>query len=414
MMALDIPIEYFEQLIYTGEMAWAKGLKFVEMILSPLNHNIPMDVISKTIMDKYKKRLEKAGKITSLYLSKYYDMKRVSDMDNDSVKAANIIAVLKGEKYVKLRNGLYCKNCSDNYNKYLLKKYGINTSEVEGFIELEGKHMDFINGKLVERDNRYIPHFIIDRAKRYYEERTNKINYKPDDSMIEKNYYENLKLGEERINNIPFKLINISPDNLEKRKIFLTKSYMEVIQSKGDYFVELFKHPALLNYYYDFDTNIEIKRPVDKTDIYNGKNNYYNIELQGIKFKLVEPLYKINYGPKPKRNRKKREKCFNEYFKGSEKEIATNFFETIGKRLDGYLSRGKMISNEEIPDLDISDAKELIDYRKYYITAIRFYNETGREKFKLQADFCYNKMKELSNISPVFEEDRLPEIGKIQ
>jgi predicted transcriptional regulator len=412
MMALDVPVEYFEQLVYTGEMAWGRGLEFVEKVMSPLNHNISMDVIGKFLEEKYAKRLEKSQKITSLYLSKYYTVKTVNKISDECEKAANLLALLKGEKYVKFRVGQYCKDCSTAYNNYLRKKYGIQPELLIGFLEDEGTHFEYINQVLVERSNRYIPNYIIDKARSFYEENQSKINHKPDLEIIRKCYYDNLERWEERITNIPTQLLDITPDNLDKRKIYLTDLYMRIIQNKQeDYFVQLLQNPPLLCMYYDCDTNLAVypmKEPVLREQIYNGRNTYMQMTIQGKTFTLVKPKFEIDYGALPRKNRKKRQKTFAETYKGmKDTDIVGNFMNNIDNMVDQYLKRGSLIVNNHLPNLDISDATEIIDYRKYYITAHRFYLENGNTRYKEIEDYCYQKIKELARIQPVFEDDLL-------
>jgi hypothetical protein len=410
MMALNIPIKYFEQLIYQGEMAWAKGLKFVEKVMAPLNHGISMDTISNYITEVYKKRLETSHKITSEYLNKVYNITHMEAGESQSEKAAKIIAILKDEKYVKFRVGQYCKECSDSYNRYLRTKYGIDPYNLIGFLEDKSTHYEYINNILVERDNRYIPEYIIREAKKFYENRQALINKKNTPEIIKRTYYKNLDLWKNRIDMIPSDVIQITPDNYDLRKRYLTELYMNIIKDKSDYFLKLFDEtnkPLLMMYYSTDQPIAKIKRPVTVDQIYNGTNTYQNIRIQNVTFKLVEPEFEIDYGALPKKRRRKKEKNFNEMYKGSDTEKMTNFIEDCMKKINDFTLNTHMIINKDLPKLDISDAKEIIDYRKYYITARRFYQETGKEEYQRQSLYCYNKIKELAAIEPVFDSDLL-------
>jgi hypothetical protein len=406
MLQLDIPVSHFEQLVYTGEMSWAKGLRFAEAVLAPLNHNIDIQLIASTIAEKYGKRLQKSNKADSIYLSKYFDLKNI-DMKDQATAACKILTVLKGEKYVKIRQASYCKNCSDAYDKYLQKKYGINPGLVMGFLEDKGTHFDFYNNELIERDNRYIPSYIINEAKKFYDDRQAKINYQADRTIIKRCYYKNLQYWEDVIMKIDQKYLQIEPSDISNRKDFLTNKYME-IYDKENRFELLFQEQALLRMYYDVQPDEEFKLPVTKEEIFDGKNTYRLMKIQGKTLKLREPMFQINRGPKPRKNNRKMEKTFKqEYGTLSDKEQLQQFLEDSLSKVKQYKNKAAMIRNLDLPKIDISDAKEIIDFRKYYITTYRFYVETRKEEYFEQAKYCYNKIKELAGIEPLLDCDRI-------
>jgi len=260
---------------------------------------------------------------------------------------------------------------------------------------------------LIERDNRYIPNFIIKAAKEYYVKRQSKINFSPDEKILYDAYYKNLDFWEERIEAIPQADIKIVPSDMESRKKFLASKYVEIATSKKDYFVQLFENPALLRMYYNFNSS-DFKHPITEEQIYDGKNTYKSMWIQGQHLELVKPKFEINYGPAPRKNRRKKEKSFGQIYSTlSDSEKMDQFLKDAMDKVHNYINTDKLICNRDLPKLDISDAKEIIDYRKYYITAYRFYKETGNEIYGKQAIYCYSKLKELAGIKPLLNCDIL-------
>jgi hypothetical protein len=390
-----IPIEWFEQIVYEGEMAWGRGLKFVEAVMSPLNHHIDIRSIAAQIMNKLEKKIMKNKKITGCNLDKVERINNLLD-DNDGNAAEiakNLMAVMTETNYIKEVKNHYCPQCTIYYDKFLKEKYDIDADCCVAFFEDPEVRYDLIEGELKPRSGAFIPRIILDRAKRFYEERQANINRVIDKSDLGKLFKENLELyWQERIEKIDDKYFgNIKPKNIEGRIKYLTKQYMEIVKGDGDYFINLLNKQALLHMYYDVEEKEKLIKPVLKKEVYTKNNTYQMFKVRKNVYKLIPPKFTLDKRHVLKKEKVKNfenvRKNFNNLYGelNNEQARASQFIEDIILQREAFC-RGKWITNQDLPPLSFVSTEDLIENRKELLHATRFYQETGKIEYKRLVD----------------------------
>jgi len=379
----DIPLEYYEQLVYEGEMAWARGLKFPEAVFSPLNHGIPISDVANLILEKLKHKVELSKKLESVHFGRLYNLQNFHDATD---LALNLLARVKDEGYIKDRTQVNCPECSIAYDAYLLRKYKFDTGSAMAFLEKKDTEKVLIAGKWEERDTRYVPELLLRRSKEAYDNFMSSINYKPSDADLKSCYRENLtSIWRRRIVELPSSLFEkIRPDDFAGRCNLLTNQYMAVLNAEEP-FVEMFREDnrALLSMYYDLKGE-EIKEPISKYDVFNGVNTYKKLTVKGTTCTLIPPSFQKKKSNKVKPPRGTNELLHKEWeqkysdFK-TDLEKAKAFLDDVPKKLNDYLEMNTLLKNENLPIIPFEPTEDLILIRSYAITYKRFYDEVERQ-----------------------------------
>jgi hypothetical protein len=405
----NIDIEDFEQLVYEGEMAWGRGLEFVEAVMSPLDHKLSIIDVANRIISKLRVRSEKKQKILSPLIDKYRRIESALCQDTDTTQLATTIMQLMTETtYEKKVKNKYCSSCSYYYNKFLNDKYGIDAEACLAFYRQKEDSFDMIGGKLVMRDSRYIPSLILERAKKFYEKEQSEINVKNNEEVLITLFRNNLRnYWIERIKTIPedaFK--NIDPKNLDGKIDRLTQEYREIATSKEDYFFLLFnKAPALLRLYYDIG-NLTLEKPVKFEEIYNKKSTYEKIYLRKHVITLVQPKFKLPQLKISSKLRVKNKERVHKNFAMNHRDLTKltekmdQFFKEIPEKREEFCLGHWIDRNMDLPIPEIVETNDIIQNRKNLLSVTRFYQETRKPEYQLlMKKYEENKERILNSVN---------------
>jgi hypothetical protein len=383
---LGITEEEFEQLVYEGEMAWGRGLKFVELVMSPLNHGLKIRDIANDIIKKMKHKIQMTKKVDSSYFITYQKLPINYSEMTDAQLAVELLTAIKGENYEKIRNTTYCKDCSFWYDKFLYDKYGIDSNIAAPFY-IGTRENVMINSNVVNRNGDYIPAILLRRSEVKYA----KFNKQCNKKFTDRYYY----FDEKRVKSIPSTVIKVQPDNFKERKNVLI-NLIKKINEQEDVFVALFQKEfqPLLYYYFDNDMQYEeeIRIPVTKEQVYAKGNTYFRMLINDTTWYMPEPIIKNKYIRQ--KNRKITKTKVQLYKELNEVKNDRDLVEQLLKK---YVQEGKLLENKKIPFMQMPKIDDCITFRKYWITINRFHVETGDERYVKQLEIL-KQFKYLINV----------------
>jgi len=396
---MGVPIEYMEQLVYEGEMAWARGLEFATMVLSPLNHGIPIEKISVFLMKKMEKMIHSKESIDSDVMEKFEFLKNETD---PAEKAKIIMAILKDTKYVKLNRNKYCPDCSLYYDIFLHKKYGINSDMIRPFYKNAYLEYATIDGQRYARDSRYIPNAILEKAKKKYDDYKESISggVTKQERFVEiinelNSYYK------EKIKAIPEELFTTKPTSYESRLNDLAKIVQRNETTQGcflDWAIEKENAPVLWMIY-NVKGDYKNLRPLPADFYDKPTNTYEHFEINGIKFELPRPKFElpVRHIKKAKKKACVEEKFMTLYNKASKEEkdkLVNSILDGTYDILDEDINGAKILDNQKFPPQKLDLECSIIDLRKQYITFDRIAKQTNDPILKMTMQSYMQKITE--------------------
>jgi hypothetical protein len=335
---LGITQQEFEQLIYTGESAWFKGLDFPTIVFSPLNHNISIDQVANHIQQILKGRTQARLNLFSEYTTKLQMLNQLlEEKIDESEKALKLINLVSGETYLKARKIENCRECNSAYEAFLYRNYNITSATIIAFYRFPNRKTILYDGEVREISGNYIPASILEKCKEHYENLRNRTNYSPKENT--KRQLLNDIINEyylDRIKKFPADIFTTKPDTIQGRIDEIIDNWLVLSKQNEPFFYamsDFLKFKSLLLTFYDVDYiqkdevyNLDLSRvyeidfaqPIYEEELFKKGNNYMKFKIMGIRnnlpteyiFKLPDPSYKK---PKPIFIKPKHKITFDEF-----------------------------------------------------------------------------------------------------
>jgi hypothetical protein len=301
---LGITQNEFEQLVYEGEMAWAKGLDFPMILFSPLNHGLKIQDVCNKISQILKNRTIARMNLNSSYTGMLEQFNQIMlESSKDSQKALRVMALLSGSGYIKMRDQNYCQKCSFYYDEFLMKKYGIDSSIIAPFYKYKREKKILYDGQVRVIDSRYLPYPFIKQAKLKYQKHLESLNYAIERTEIVDNmasYYM------EKIKNLPETIFEFKPDSLEKRFEEITTKWLNLtkVPEPFELIMKYFsKYKCVFCTLYGANKDLDFQEPITEEELYAKGNKYYRLKIRGVEMTLEAPEFtrsKLNVNKKKK------------------------------------------------------------------------------------------------------------------